>query len=148
MAHVKANRLPFLILGGSREQFDFWNLFLKFNYCDTPWLKPFNHRNHSCILYLPLFAFPSTALSILGLVREYPHCGLAAGGATTLSAISSQVLIWPLMGLDELEGFIILRERNPQDWKSWKDQSSSSNSFFFPSVHLSVSISSALAPSL
>lgn len=47
---------------------------------------------------------------MLGLVRECPHCGLAAVGATTLSDISSQVLIWPLMGLDEL-GASLYRER-------------------------------------
>jgi len=44
---------------------------------------------------------------------------LAAGGATILSAISSEVLIWPLMGLDELGASLYReRERNPQDWKS------------------------------
>lgn len=109
MTNANTNRLLFLILGGSREQFDLWSLSLKFNYCDTPRLKPFKRRNpfmYTLPLSLSLFLLPP----FYSRFSQCPHCGLAAGGATTLSAISSQVLIWPLMGLDEL-GASLYRER-------------------------------------
>lgn len=78
--------------------------FSYFNYRYVPWLKPFSHRNPFMnLLYSPCSLSLSVfCSSIWGLVRKCPHCGLTASGATTLSAISFPVLIWPLMGLDEL----------------------------------------------
>lgn len=79
----------------------------------TVTLHGWSHSNtwtHSCILYLSPCLYFSFLFSFYSRFSQCPHCGLAAGGATTLSAISSQVLIWPLMGLDEL-GASLYRER-------------------------------------
>jgi len=122
MTNANANRLLFLILWGHRNNLTsevFLSNLILLWHSTAKAIQPLGPI-YVYSTSLSVSISPSSALSILSLVRECPHCVLAAGGATILSAISSEVLIWPLMGLDELGASLYReRERNPQDWKSW-----------------------------